>query len=419
VHGFRFGPAAYLTDHSDIPPESMEKLRDLEVLFLDALRHRPHPTHSTVEHSLGTVARLKPRRAFFTHICHDLAHKATEATLPAHVRLAWDGLVIDVSAAPGADFRVFRALEDVPADFGPCALTVGNFDGVHVGHRALMRRVVAIARERGWRAAALTFYPHPLSVVAPDKSPQLLTSMEWRCEVMRQMGLDEVLVLPFTPAVAALPPEQFIREIVAERLGARAVLVGGNFRFGREATGNTAALRELALRHDCEVEIHPSVHCRKHLVSSTLIRRIIRQGEVSNAWRMLGRPFSLDGTVVPGHGIGSQQTVPTLNLSAQTGVVPLRGVYVTRTFDLDEKRQWRSVTNVGFRPTFGGERLSIETFLLSAFDGRTPARIRVEFLHRLRSERKFESSAALREQILRDAKRANHFLRRAARILLS
>jgi riboflavin kinase/FMN adenylyltransferase len=417
VYGFRFGPAAYLTDHSDIPPESMEKLRDLDVLFLDALRHRPHPTHSTVEHSLRTVKELKPRRAFFTHICHDLAHQATEAALPPNVRLAYDGLVINVESPGSGAFRVFRALEDVPADFGPCALTIGNFDGVHAAHRAIMGRAAAIAHERGWHAAALTFDPHPASVVAPEKTPQLLTSIEQRCELMRQAGLDDVVVLPFTAELARLSPEQFIREIVTGRLGARAVLVGHNFRFGRGAAGDTAALHELGQRYGFEVEICPAVRCRGHVVGSTQIRKLIGRGDVTNAWRMLEHPFALEGTVVPGEGVGSRQTVPTLNLSEQRGLVPLGGVYVTRTFDLDDGRRWRSVTNVGVRPTFGGKRLTIETFLISQFDGRTPARIRVEFLYRLREERKFENADALKGQILRDVRRAERFLRRTAEML--
>ena len=417
VHGFRFGAAAYLTDHSGIPPESMEKLRNLDVLFLDALRHRPHPTHSTVEDSLATVAALKPRRAFFTHICHDLAHEATEAKLPASVRLAYDGLVIEVDTPPTHEFRVFHSLEEVPADFGPCALTIGNFDGVHAAHRSIMRRVASLAREQGWHAAALTFDPHPAMVVAQEKAPPLLTGMEQRCELMRRAGLDEVLVLPFTKELAALAPEQFIRDIAVERLGARAVLVGHNFRFGRGAAGDTATLLELGQRCGFKVESCPAVHCRGTVISSTQIRRLISAGEVTDAWRMLQRPFALEGEVVPGEGIGSRQTVPTLNLSEQTGLVPLAGVYVTRTVDLDDGRKWRSVTNVGFRPTFEGQHLTVETFLLSTFDGRAPARIRVEFLYRLRDERHFENAAALKSQILRDVGRAQQFHRRTTKML--
>ncbi|HTP89086.1 MAG TPA: bifunctional riboflavin kinase/FAD synthetase [Bryobacteraceae bacterium] len=417
VYGFRFGSAAYLTDHSDIPSESLDKLRDLDVLFLDALRHRPHPTHSTVEHSLHTVEELKPRRAYFTHICHDLPHAATEAALPRNVHLAYDGLVIDAGHGAPSGFRVFRSLEDVPVDFGPCALTIGNFDGVHAAHRNIMRRAAEIARERGWRAAAMTFHPHPASVVAPDKTPQLLTQMERRCDLMREAGLDEVLIMPFTAALAKLSPEQFIEQIVVRRLGARAVLVGHNFRFGRGASGNTATLHELGQLYGFEVEICPAVRRHGSIVGSTAVRKLISSGDMIAAWRMLERPFALEGSVVGGHGVGSRQTVPTLNLSEQTGIVPCDGVYVTRAFDLDDGRQWRSVSNIGFRPTFDGDRRTIETFLLSKFDGRAPARIRVEFLYRLRDERKFDTPEALKTQILHDVARAERFHRRVAEML--
>src|ERR1700682_2414133 len=167
-HGFRFRDAAYLTDHSDIPPESMSHLKNLRVLFLDALRHRPHPTHSTVARSLQSVEQLRPERAWFTHICHDLPHAVTEESLPPHVRLAYDGLKIDV-----------------PARVGPCAVTIGNFHGVHIGHRGIMRRVAEVARAHGWKAAAVTFDPHPTPLGAPERAPRLLPTPEQRCELMR------------------------------------------------------------------------------------------------------------------------------------------------------------------------------------------------------------------------------------------
>ena len=146
IYGFRFGAAAYLTDHSAIPESSLDLLRGLDVLFLDALRYKPHPTHSTVARSLETVERLAPRRAFFTHICHDLAHERAESMLPPHVRLAYDGLEIVVGG--GVAMRVYRSLDEVPADFGPSALTIGNFDGVHAGHRRILRRLKADRQPR-------------------------------------------------------------------------------------------------------------------------------------------------------------------------------------------------------------------------------------------------------------------------------
>src|SRR5712692_5211286 len=232
VLGFRFGAAAYLTDHSDIPAESKAKLQGLDVLFLDALRYRPHPTHSTVERALEWVKELKPRRTFFTHMCHDLGHARTEATFPAHVRLAYDGLEIDVGGPVEAGgIRIARSLAEA-AEFGPSALTIGNFDGVHAGHRYLFRQVAEAAREQGLRPTALTFDPHPACVVAPQRAPRLLTTPEERCALMREEGIEQVLILPFTAEVARLTPEEFISRIVVGGLGARVVLVGDNFRFG-------------------------------------------------------------------------------------------------------------------------------------------------------------------------------------------
>ncbi|HUJ22894.1 MAG TPA: bifunctional riboflavin kinase/FAD synthetase [Bryobacteraceae bacterium] len=309
--------------------------------------------------------------------------------------------------------RIFRSLDEVPADFGPSVLTVGNFDGVHVGHRQILRRVREIAEERNWKASALTFNPHPAKVVAPDRAPRLMTRPEQRCAFMREEGIQQVVILPFTAEVARLTAEEFVEQVLVRRLGIRAVVVGENFRFGHKKTGDTRLLKDLGRRFHFVTEIAPAVSCRGGIVSSSGIRRLVESGGVARAARLLKRPYCLEGDVVPGHGVGSKRTVPTLNLAAQSEVLPKRGVYVTRTKDLDSRRIWESVTNVGYRPTFGGEdQLSIETFLLEPLAGETPRRIRVEFLWRLREERKFESPEALKAQILKDAARARSYFRR-------
>jgi riboflavin kinase/FMN adenylyltransferase len=408
--GFRFGAAAYLTDHSDIPEEAKAKLRGLDVLFLDALRHRPHPTHSTVERALEWVKELKPRRAFFTHMCHDLGHARTEAALPRHVRLAYDALEIDVRPA---GVRVARSLEEA-ADFGPSALTIGNFDGAHAGHRHLFRQVVEAARERGLRATALTFDPHPACLIAPERAPRLLTTPEERCALMAEEGIEQVLILPFTADVARLTPEEFVSRIVAGGLGARVVVVGDNFRFGQKQAGDTRALEELGERYGYQTRIVSVVKRRGRVVSSGEVRRLVETGRVALACRLLERPYALSGDVVQGHGVGSKQTVPTLNLRTQAEVLPATGVYITRTHDPDGSRFWDSISNIGYRPTFGGEELSIETFVLDKLEA-PPARIRVEFLRRVREERKFESPEALKAQILRDVQRAQAYFRMLGR----
>ncbi|MCC7499597.1 MAG: bifunctional riboflavin kinase/FAD synthetase [Bryobacterales bacterium] len=310
-----------------------------------------------------------------------------------------------------SSFRIARSL-DGTAGFGPSAVTIGNFDGVHLAHRRLIDRVVAIARERGLKAAALMFHPHPATVVAPERAPLLLTTPEQRAELMRSLGIEEVLILPFDTALAHMSPRQFIEQVLVERLGARAVVVGENFRFGNLQAGTPELLREAAGKYGFETEFIGSVRIRGKLVSSTEVRRQASLGHVSAVCRLLGRPFALQGRVVRGKGVGSKRTVPTLNLEPSSEVLPARGVYITRTKDSDSERQWDSVTNVGYRPTFGGEQLTVETFLLSPFDGQTPARIQLDFLWRLRDEKKFYSAELLKQQIFRDVTRARRYFAR-------
>ena len=318
--------------------------------------------------------------------------------------------------------RIYHSLDEVPADFGPCALTIGNFDGVHFGHRRILRRLKWLADARGWKPSVLTFDPHPTRVVAPKRTPRLLTSPEGRAELMREEGIEQVLILPFTRELAALTPEEFARQVLVARLDARAVLVGDNFRFGHRHAGNVRVLVELGHKLGFETEIVPSVTCRGRVVSSSGIRELIRTGRVSLAARFLQHPYALEGRVVSGRGMGSKQTVPTLNLATAAEVIPARGVYVTRTRDLETGREWDSVTNIGYRPTFGAsDQLSIETFLLdtrmeqAGAPSGPPAggRLRVEFLWRIRDERKFESPPALKAQILKDARAAQSYFRRA------
>ena len=310
--------------------------------------------------------------------------------------------------------KVYRSSAELPPDFGPSAVTIGNFDGVHYGHRQILRRVRAIAAEHGWKPSVLTFDPHPTRGVAPSRTPPLLTSPERRAALMESEGIEQVLILPFTPELAQWGPEAFVKRLLVDAMQARAVLVGDNFRFGHKAAGNVAVLAELGARLGFTTEVVPAVSCRGRLVSSSAVRELIRSGNVSLAARFLLKPYGLEGQVVSGRGVGSKQTVPTLNLTTAAEVIPATGVYITRTRDLDHAREWRSITNIGYRPTFGAsEELTVETFLLDPLEGETPARIRVDFLRRVRAERKFDSPESLRAQILKDARAAQSYFRRA------
>jgi riboflavin kinase/FMN adenylyltransferase len=307
---------------------------------------------------------------------------------------------------------VYRSLEEAAGNFGPRALTIGNFDGVHTGHRRILRQLKELGSRHGWKPSVLTFDPHPTRVVAPDRAPRLLTTPERRAELMAGEGIEQVLILPFTRELAQLSAEDFVR-LLTDRLGARTVLVGDNFRFGHRQSGNVQLLQDLGHKLGFSTEIIPAVVSRGRVVSSSAIRELIQAGNVSMAARLLERPYELDGAVVSGRGVGSRQTVPTLNLDTAAETIPARGVYVTRTRDLDDGREFDSITNIGYRPTFGSsDQLTIETFLLTPLTGATPQHIRLEFLWRVRDERKFDSPESLKAQILKDVAAAQHYFRR-------
>ena len=319
-----------------------------------------------------------------------------------------------------SSLHIFRSLEEAAAAFAPSTVTIGNFDGVHAGHRELMRRTVAIAAELGAKPSALTFHPHPTTIVAPERAPRLLTTPDERCALMAAEGIRQVLILPFDQGISRLSPAEFFRQVLIARLGARAVIVGDNFHFGRGQSGHTADLLALGARFGVRPEIVPLLNIRGVRVSSSEIRRLLAEGRVSQANRLLERPYAIAGSVVPGEGRGSKQTVPTLNLETcslddATSALPASGVYITRTEDLDSARHWDSITNVGFRPTFDGRHLTIETYLLGELELPAPRRIRLEFLRRVRPERRFESAAALRARILADVAVARAFFRRLER----
>jgi riboflavin kinase/FMN adenylyltransferase len=431
VLGFRFGQAAYLTDFSELPDSSARLLEGLDDLILDALRDIPHPMHQTVEQALALIQRLKPKRAWFTHIAHDLPHAETNERLRKlglkNVELAYDGLRLDVRVDESAstsradrrpDVRPTRVVAfSSPSEWTVryaasgrgSVLAIGNFDGIHLGHQAILRAAVARARESGDVATALTFDPSPRKVLRPESAPPRLSTNAQRMEWFGVLGVEAAVVLPFTMDLARLAPEDFVGQILVQGLRVRAVLVGENFRFGHRQAGDVAFLRELGMQHGFEVVIIPPVAYRGEIVSSTVIRREIAAGNVTHASLLLGRPFALTGKVISGTGTGRRFTFPTLNLAPEQELLPARGVYVTRTLLEGSARTYRSVTNIGMRPTFNGSSLSVETHLLD-FSGEVDAqRMEVRFWKRLREEKKFAGADELRDQIARDIAGANRF----------
>jgi phosphoribosyl 1,2-cyclic phosphate phosphodiesterase len=439
VLGFRFGRAAYLTDFGELPESSFALLQGLEVLILDALRDEPHPMHQTVEQALALIDRLKPRQAWFTHIAHDLPHEETNERLRKlgfeNVALAYDGLQFEVPVDEPAEFLVAQIESRSVSKRGKVLaltspkgwsaryaatnrgsiLAIGNFDGIHLGHQAILRAVAQRAAESGAVATALTFDPSPRKVLRPDSAPQRLSTNAQRMEWFGEEGLEAAIVMPFTLGLARLSPQDFVEEILVRELQVRVVLVGEDFRFGHRQAGDVKLLRELGMRLGFEVAVIPPVTYRDEMVSSTAIRKTISGGEVSHAACLLGRPFALTGEVVSGTGTGRRFTFPTLNLAPEQELLPAKGVYITRTLLEGETESRPSVTNVGNRPTFNGAFLSVETHLLDYSAEITPKRIEVQFWKRLREEKKFAGPEDLRAQIAKDIESTRRFFSRLRR----
>ncbi len=309
---------------------------------------------------------------------------------------------------------IFRKLDEVPADFGPTVASVGNFDGVHLAHRAVLRAIVARARELDARSLAVTFDPHPMRILRPDAAPRLLSPLPARLQLLASTGIDAVLVLPFSRDLSLLTPHRFAAEILAKKLHVREVHEGFNFHFGRDAEGDVAALAGFGRELGFEVKVYPAMRVRGDVVSSSRIRELLCQGRVTRARRLLGRWFSIAAVPGRGRGYGHKYTVPTINLTRYDELVPLDGVYVARTRVNGE--EFPSVANVGTRPTFGAASFAIETHLLNFHPLAVTAdtQVQVTFLHRLRPEIRFPSVDALRQQIALDVKRARRYFRMAA-----
>jgi riboflavin kinase/FMN adenylyltransferase len=299
-----------------------------------------------------------------------------------------------------------RILEGAPAaPPGPLALAIGNFDGVHRGHQELVRVARARGAAVGAAPAVLTFSPHPARVFAPTLAPPLIVSLERRLELLEAAGAEVAVVQPFTREFAAVEPSAFVRELLAARLGVREIVVGYDFTFGRQRSGNTALLQALGAELGIGVTIVPPVTVDGLTCSSTKVREFVLEGRVEGAAMLLGRPVEITGPVVRGAGRGRGLGVPTANVSPEAELVPRLGIYAAWAEVLDGPTpgRHRAALSVGSNPTFtaaGG--VTVEAFLLDFEGDLYGRRLRLEVLHRLRDERRFDSTEALVAQIARD-----------------
>jgi riboflavin kinase/FMN adenylyltransferase len=296
-------------------------------------------------------------------------------------------------------------------DAAPCALVIGNFDGVHLGHQAVLREAVADARARGLSPCVLTFAPHPAGVVGRG-APPMLTTIERRAELVGELGVERMYVRRFDLAFAAWEPARFASELVVQTLGAKLVGVGANFRFGAKRAGELTLLRELGGTLGFDVHVHAVASDAIGRYSSTRAREAVRVGDLEQVRHVLGRPHALSGVVVHGNERGRTIGVPTANLDDVPELLPPHGVYAVTVDradgepanggDLPFVPLAGGITNIGVRPTVGGGKLSIETFLFDFAGDLYGARLRVHLVARIRDERKFASLDELKEQIARD-----------------
>lgn len=309
--------------------------------------------------------------------------------------------------------KIVYRLEDLPLSFPRPVATIGNFDGVHLGHVQLIRDLVKRANLIQGTPTVVTFYPHPLQVLAPDNAPRQIQTLDQKLQILEELGIMFVAVIPFTREFAITGARDFAVKIICEKLGIKEIYVGPNFAFGHRREGSFSLLKEIGAEKGFVVGRIHQVQFRGNRVSSTAVRQALCAGQVALARRLLGRPFSLDGEIVHGTAIGRGIHVPTANLLTQNELIPRYGVYAARLTIGDCR--YAGVTNIGVRPTVIAaeqqETASIETHLLDFRGDIYERKARLELLLYLREERRFENLQALGDQIRRDIVRARRYFR--------
>lgn len=309
--------------------------------------------------------------------------------------------------------QIFRNLAEIPTSFGPTVVSVGNFDGVHLGHQWILDKVQKSARELKASSVAITFEPHPMCLLRPESAPALITPLPARLELLEATGIDAVVVLPFTMEVATMSASRFAESVLRNAIGAVEVHEGANFRFGYRAEAGVLELTEMGSRLGFDVEVHEALYRRGMVISSSNIRALIAAGDVRTARSLLGHCFFVRSFPARGRGIGGKLVVPTVNLAKYDELLPANGVYISCLKIGGEN--FEAVTNVGNRPTFGEDSFAVETYILNfkpvELDEATP--IELTFLDRLRAEKQWPSPEALREQIMRDVAKAKRYFGRA------
>jgi len=297
--------------------------------------------------------------------------------------------------------KVIRDVNDIPPEFRDAYVTIGNFDGVHLGHIPILKKLIDEAHKENHKALVITFDPHPKRVLHPDIKPfYLITSLEEKIKLLEDVGIDGLILIPFDLEFAKTTAEAFVNRILWDKLHIRKIFIGHDYTFGKNKAGNEAFLFSRGKKLGFDVDVIHAVKLGDETVSSTRLRYAILNGNVKMASRLLGRPYNISGTVVPGKSRGTALGIPTANVKADKELLPAQGVYAVIVDLRGEHRQ--GVLNIGFNPTFSDNELSVEVFLLDFTGDIYGERLNILFIERIRDEVKFDNPEQLIEQIKKD-----------------
>jgi riboflavin kinase/FMN adenylyltransferase len=308
--------------------------------------------------------------------------------------------------------KIIDRLENITQPFKNAVITIGNFDGVHIGHQALFHEVIEKADSIDGTSIAMTFDPHPVRVLQKNNNPPLITLHEQKIELIERTGIEILICIPFTNQFASLSAEDFIKSLLIDKIGMKAVVVGGDYTFGKNREGNLAVLKSYAPQLGYEVIVADWIKAARNIsdrISSTKIRELVTAGNLEPASKMLGRHYQIRGRVVRGRDRGGKLLgIPTANINLQDELCPKTGIYaVTVEYD---NRIYKGVANIGYSPTFDDNEFTVEVHLLDFAENIYDEKIRVNFIERIRDEKKFADISELKEQINQDIKTADKIL---------
>lgn len=305
---------------------------------------------------------------------------------------------------------IIKGLENLKERYRNVVLTIGNFDGVHMGHQKILRNVVERAKAIKGTPLAITFDPHPLKVIAPERGVRLMTSFPEKARLMELFGIEALLCIHFDREFANTKPDDFIRDVIADRIGAKEVIVGHSYVFGKGKKGSTALLRRRSGKYGFTFRVVRNARLYSEVVSSSRIRSLLARGRVCESSWLLGRPYMIEGKVVRGAGRGgSLLHVPTANIETSNELVPKEGVYAVKVGL--EGKIFDGAANIGRNPTFGEQRMSYEVHILDFSENILGRELKLYFIDRIRDEKTFPDFKVLHEHILRDIERAKEILR--------